>query len=224
MLASIIAVSLFRRFCYAHGMSSLLQHRSFLAIQPHLPPGSHALIEQLLGEIPCEILPVRPRRSKHGDHCPAEHGRSSRITVNVCGNEYQFLLTLLHELAHALVLRRYGPRAQPHGKAWKNAFSVLLLRRARRKLIPRNSPSKSVATPSHRSVRAFAMSNCNLLCDLLTHSTTVLSSPNYKPGRFFRSIRERCFALSASPYSGRVYDARWSQISRLSSGAGPYGL
>ncbi|GEM_PF-1797823 len=37
-----------------------------------------------------------------------------------------FMIILCHELAHAMVWREYGHRAQPHGEEWKFAFKMLL--------------------------------------------------------------------------------------------------
>jgi SprT protein len=72
------------------------------------------------------IRVVASRKSKHGDH--RYNKGTSEITVNNSGNCWQFLITLLHEIAHAQVTHRIAGRVSPHGPEWKNAFSNLLLK------------------------------------------------------------------------------------------------
>ena len=40
---------------------------------------------------------------------------------------YQFLTTFVHELAHLIIWEKYGHRAAPHGKEWKQCFGALLI-------------------------------------------------------------------------------------------------
>lgn len=49
-----------------------------------------------------------------------------QITINNNLNPHQFLLTLVHEIAHHVTFQKYG-RVQPHGKEWKRAFQYLML-------------------------------------------------------------------------------------------------
>ena len=67
-----------------------------------------------------------PRRTKLGDYRKVNQFQH-RITVNANLNQYQFLLTLLHEIAHFLTYKKYGSHIKPHGKEWKSVFSKLLL-------------------------------------------------------------------------------------------------
>lgn len=49
-----------------------------------------------------------------------------QITVNANLNPYAFLITYVHEVAHADVNVNYKRRVQPHGKAWQTAFQRLM--------------------------------------------------------------------------------------------------
>ena len=40
---------------------------------------------------------------------------------------YQFLTTFVHELAHLITWEKYGHKAAPHGKEWKQCFGALLI-------------------------------------------------------------------------------------------------
>ena len=48
------------------------------------------------------------------------------ITVNADLNPYAFLITYVHEVAHAHVHQAYQRRQKPHGRAWKLAFQRLM--------------------------------------------------------------------------------------------------
>lgn len=75
---------------------------------------------------------VRKRHSKSGDFRPAQNGNPPRITINGNLNNYAFLITLIHEIAHL-----YGTRFEknlfsrksrriPHGNQWKSDFRQLM--------------------------------------------------------------------------------------------------
>ncbi len=69
----------------------------------------------------------RTRTTKYGDFKASQPGEPGRISVNHDLNPYSFLITLLHEMAHAEVFINYAKRMQPHGKAWKLAFRKLAM-------------------------------------------------------------------------------------------------
>jgi len=68
---------------------------------------------------------VNQRQTKHGDFRQLPDGRF-QITINNNLNQYQFLLTLIHEIAHHVTYQKFG-RVQPHGKEWKTIFQHLML-------------------------------------------------------------------------------------------------
>ena len=68
---------------------------------------------------------TKSRSSKFGDYrkiAPYKH----QISVNYNLNKYQFLITLLHEIAHFLTYKQFGHKIKPHGKEWKQTFGKLL--------------------------------------------------------------------------------------------------
>ena len=50
-----------------------------------------------------------------------------QITINCNLNEYRFLITLIHEIAHFEAYRNFGRFIKPHGKEWKQTFQRLML-------------------------------------------------------------------------------------------------
>lgn len=108
------------------GSTPDLFDRSLASISPHLPDNFLNSIATLLKQAPILVKVVKRRRSKHGDHTVARRRGYSIITVNHSGNRYWFLITLLHELAHAFVTHNNHVRVLPHGREWKVTFGALL--------------------------------------------------------------------------------------------------
>lgn len=53
-------------------------------------------------------------------------GKQIIVTVNQDLEPIQFLITALHELAHAQIFREYKVTVSAHGKEWKSLFSRIL--------------------------------------------------------------------------------------------------
>lgn len=91
----------------------------------YFPTASSAYCRQLWQQYTFNFRVVKPRRTRLGDF-RALPGDSTQITVNADLNPYAFLITYVHEVAHAHVHRQARRRVQPHGKAWKLAFQQLM--------------------------------------------------------------------------------------------------
>ena len=78
---------------------------------------------------------TKERKRKLGDYKQINKFQH-RITVNYNLNQYQFLLTLLHEIAHYLAFKQYGRKIKPHGTAWKQIFGDLLLQFVKPDIFP----------------------------------------------------------------------------------------
>jgi hypothetical protein len=68
----------------------------------------------------------RTRRSKLGDYKFNPADKNHYITVNGSLNEYAFLITYIHEVAHLVHHVQKGRNNPPHGPAWKSAFRELM--------------------------------------------------------------------------------------------------
>ncbi len=69
---------------------------------------------------------TRSRASKFGDYRQLNDSKGHQITVNHDLNQYSFLITFVHEVAHLLAETSYKKRISPHGIEWKREFSRLL--------------------------------------------------------------------------------------------------
>lgn len=91
-----------------------------------LPPGALKYACDVLRTAPLHLHVTPPRKTKRGDFRPGRTGEKHRISVNGDLNRFAFLITLLHEVAHARVWDQYGRRVKPHGPEWQSAFRTLL--------------------------------------------------------------------------------------------------
>ncbi|MDO9037479.1 MAG: SprT-like domain-containing protein [Lutibacter sp.] len=94
-------------------------------LSKYIPEASVGLVEEILTNHPIHIKIVNNRATKHGDFKRKLNG-DFQITLNNTLNQYQFLFTLIHELAHWVTFKKHK-RVKPHGKEWKQNFQHLML-------------------------------------------------------------------------------------------------
>ena len=66
------------------------------------------------------------RKTRHGDYRALPNNKH-QITINTNLNQYRFLITLIHEIAHFEAYKAYGRFIKPHGVEWKRSFQHLML-------------------------------------------------------------------------------------------------
>lgn len=93
--------------------------------QKYIPQKAIPFVQLLIETHNFTLKIVNQRQTKHGDFRKLANGQF-QITVNNNLNKYQFLLTLVHEIAHHVTHQKFG-RVQPHGKKWKTVFQHLML-------------------------------------------------------------------------------------------------
>ncbi len=93
--------------------------------QKYIPEEAIPIVQYLIEQHHFVLKIVNQRQTKHGDFRKLPDGRF-QITVNNNLNQYQFLLTLIHEIAHHVTYQKFG-RVQPHGNQWKTIFQHLML-------------------------------------------------------------------------------------------------
>lgn len=94
-------------------------------LSKYIPENSIKLVFEILIEHPITIKIVNNRTTKHGDFKVMNNGKV-QITINNSLNQYQFLLTLIHEIAHFTTFKKYKG-VKPHGVEWKRSFQHLML-------------------------------------------------------------------------------------------------
>ncbi|NNV56388.1 SprT-like domain-containing protein [Limnovirga soli] len=106
------------------------------ALADYLPEGSFESVADYLHRHKVHLTITRERKSVLGDYRNAIHGKNHRITVNGNLNNYAFLITLLHELAHLLTYEQFGHRVNAHGKEWKYIYGSMLANFVTKKIFP----------------------------------------------------------------------------------------
>ena len=107
----------------------------FNQIFEYIPYPSISYVKQILLQSNVEIKLVSPRKTKHGDFRKYKNGLCL-ITLNKTENQYRFLITLIHELAHYVVFKSNIKLMKPHGNEWKETFRKLMLPILNNKVFP----------------------------------------------------------------------------------------
>lgn len=92
----------------------------------YIPENAVSYVDELLDYSRVQLKIVRGRSTKYGDYKLPVKGAPSVITINRDLNSFAFLITLVHEVAHALAYIKYGRKIKPHGVEWKNTFRELM--------------------------------------------------------------------------------------------------
>ncbi len=106
------------------------------ALAAYLPEGSFEQVVEYLHHYKVHLTVTKQRKSVLGDYRHAGMGRNHRISINGNLNKFEFLITLLHELAHLLTFEQYGNKVESHGREWKHLYSHLLVTFIQHKIFP----------------------------------------------------------------------------------------
>ena len=91
-------------------------------LEKYIPSAAVPQIVSWIKEYKLQVKITRARKSKFGDFRAAHNGKLATITVNNDLNQYHFLITLVHEIAHASVYLKHKNKAKPHGIEWQNDY------------------------------------------------------------------------------------------------------
>ncbi|WP_407528326.1 SprT-like domain-containing protein [Lacibacter sp. MH-610] len=124
------------------------------ALAAYMPKEALEPVLHYLHQYKIHLTITRERNSVLGDYRHAVDTKNHRISVNGNLNQYAFLVTLLHEIAHLLTFEQFGNRIAPHGKEWKNEYSKILARFLLKKVFPADVEKallRSIQNPSATS-------------------------------------------------------------------------
>lgn len=128
-----------------------LSEHPMQALAGFLPEGSFEQVVQYIHHYKVHLTITKHRKSVLGDYRHSGWGSNHRISVNGSLNKYEFLITLLHELAHLLTFELHKNRVEPHGKEWKAQYSRLLVDFVQQKIFPADiekALQKSILNPA----------------------------------------------------------------------------
>lgn len=165
------------------------------ALNNYLPGGAFEPVVQLINEYKVHLTVTKARKSVLGDYRHAGIGANHKISVNGNLNQYEFLITLLHELAHLLCFEQYKNRVEAHGKEWKNTYSALLASFIQLNIFPadiQKALKKTLINPA-----ATANGETGLLLVLrrynLVQKEGILCVAHLAEGTLFVSLKGRIF-------------------------------
>ena len=105
-------------------MTQLERNKAIL--QKYIPQPAVNTIAEWVYVFDFKLKITKSRASKYGDYRPPIRGLNHQITINHDLNQYAFLITLVHEIAHLSAWKKFGDNIQSHGKEWKQEYHTLL--------------------------------------------------------------------------------------------------
>ena len=105
-------------------MDQLTRNQSILA--KYIPEPAIPLISEWIYHFNFKLKIKKARQSKFGDYRPPLPGTNHQITINHDLNQFAFLITLVHEIAHLLCHERHGNNVKSHGEEWKTCYRELM--------------------------------------------------------------------------------------------------
>lgn len=97
-----------------------------IKLQDFLPTYAVTQVLKLLDYDNLDVKVKKERKTRHGDYTQLPNGKH-QITINSNLNQYKFLITLVHEIAHFEAYKLFGKGIKPHGIEWKRTFQHLML-------------------------------------------------------------------------------------------------
>lgn len=125
-------------------------------LREFIPENSFDKVVDYLHFYKVELTISRKRKTLLGVYRNATSKKNHRISVNGNLNKYDFLITLLHELAHLLAFEKFGPRIAAHGNEWKETYGGILATFLKEKIFP-----DDIAMALFRSLKNPGASACS---------------------------------------------------------------
>ena len=121
------------------------------ALKAYLPEGAFEPVLALIHQYKLHLTVTKARKSVLGDYRHPKMGANHKISINGNLNQYEFLITLLHELGHLLCYEQYRNKVEAHGKEWKYLYGLLLADFIQRDIFPldiKKSLKKTILSPA----------------------------------------------------------------------------
>jgi SprT protein len=106
-------------------MNGTQLQRNKIILEKYIPAKAAEILAQWIYVYDFKLKIKKSRATKLGDYRPPIDG-NHLITINNNLNQYAFLLTLIHEVAHLTNWQKHKNRVKPHGNEWKEEFKLLM--------------------------------------------------------------------------------------------------
>ena len=183
------------------------------ALEHFLPKGAFEDVIPYLDRYHIKLKITKERKTKYGDYRLANKGGMHQITVNGNLNPYQFLLTLIHEIAHLIAFDNYGFGIKTHGEEWKKTYQELMIPFLNEEVFP--AELLQVVLTAMRNVKSSSCYDPNLVLALRKYDENAmgkliqeLKSGDifYASGKKYKLLRKRRTRYEAEEVeSKRIY-------------------
>ena len=181
-------------------------------IRAFVPEEAVPIIVRWISEHKIVLTITDSRKSVFGDYHWPRGGKGHRISVNGDLNQYAFLITFVHEMAHLTAWEKFRNTVSSHGKEWKHEYKTLMDEFAGRKIFPadiRTAFKQHLVLPAHshsidetlmQVLRKYDRVKGNILTDLASGSLFEFQGKIYRKGK---KLRKRFKSVEVK--TGREY-------------------
>ncbi len=114
-------------------------------LKKYIPTESINYVVNIFNKIPIKLIIKRKRHTKSGDYKYSSIDKKHCITINYDLNKYNFLITLIHEIAHAITFEETKYKnVKPHGIEWQNNFKKIIFPLINANVFPENLKEKLI--------------------------------------------------------------------------------
>lgn len=140
------------------------EHLNILA--KHIPAEALSGVAEIIKEHSINLIITNARSTKLGDFRAPFKGAPARLSVNGDLNQYSFLITLVHEMAHWMVWEKQTNfrNIKPHGKEWKEIYKDLIQQFLKETIFP--EPLLSILKKHMLNPKASSTSDIHLMREL----------------------------------------------------------
>jgi hypothetical protein len=160
-----------------------------------VPIESIDYIDELVQSLRVNFKIVNPRKTKLGDCRYPKPGKSTiTITINCDLPKLQFLITTIHELAHAKTYREFKYSVPAHGTEWKENFKYLFFPILKEPILTKEEIQ--VVQNILSNVKASSCSNNALNNYLYKEDDTIVFLKDITPSAIFELNKRRFKIIS----------------------------
>lgn len=127
----------------------------FSILEEYIPVSALPQVLHYIRFYKVHLTITKTRKSVLGDYRHTIGVKNHRISINGDLNQYAFLITLIHELAHLVTFTQHGNRVDAHGKEWKAVYRHLLLQFMGEEIFP-----EDIMQALERSLHNLPASSC----------------------------------------------------------------
>lgn len=183
-------------------------------LRKYIPEPAVPVITEWIYHFNFKLKIKKSRSTKYGDYRPPQPGLNHQITVNNDLNQFAFLITLVHEIAHLLCWERHRDRVKPHGQEWKDSFKELMRPMMRLDIFPNDvrdaiikymqDPAASSCSDDHltRVLRRYDQKTGVVLLEILPLHAEFIFGKNR---RFVKGQKRRSRIVCKELETGRDY-------------------